>query len=274
MDQNENNLESNHRYKIAYEEVVIVDFKNALPFSICPKANQKRKCGAIGGLSFHTKYKRAVIRDIVNGEIIEYYDVNISRFICSQCNTTHALLVWFLPPWSRHTLRFILFVLEMYYLGTITVEALCAKFDITHPTLYTWAKKYSGQCDDLRRLFNPPLLPDVPLRFEKWENTEDLISQDIPPCDPSQPNTQTDKVIEDTHESIPDTQPAESVTFGKRQGLLSAFEEKVFRMIKSLVEQDTSSVFKDFYTSYHVTFFQARQILGCAGRTRASPDGR
>jgi len=273
LDQNENNLES--RYKTVYEEIVILDFENTLPASICPAENPKRKCGAIGGLSYHTKYKRAVIRDIVNEEIVEYHDVSVSRFICSQCDTTHALLVWFLPPWSRHTLRFILFVLEMYYLGTITVEALCAKFDITHPTLYAWVKKYSEQCDDLRKLFNPPLLPDVPLQFEQCGDAEDLVSQDIPSRDLSQPNMQPGvEISEDTHEPITDEQPAVSVPPMKRRDLLSAFEEKVFKRIKSLVEQDNQSIFKDFYASYRIAFFQARQIHGCAGRARASPHRR
>jgi len=167
-----NNLEyldyAKYRYKEAYDEVVIPNFIKSLPTTKCPASNPKIKCGAIGSLSCNSKYKRAVIRDIINGEIVEYNDVEIKQYICLRCESTHALLVWFLPPWSRHSLRFIFFVLEMYYMRKKTVEAICIEFDITHPTLYEWNRKYREQYDDLRILFNPPILPDIPQKFEQW----------------------------------------------------------------------------------------------------------
>jgi len=176
-------------------------------------------------------------------------------------------------------MRFILFVLEIYYLNTMTVEALCAKFDITHPTLYAWVEKYRSQYDDLRKLFNPPLLPDIPLQFEQWENIEGLTDQTqaLPPCNPLplQANEQNVAGIsEDEQKFVSVAVLEEPIASGKRQGLLSEFGIKILFKIKALVEQDTPAVFKDFFKTHRSAFFQARHIQGCTSRPRASPHVR
>ena len=274
LDKKTNNPEHQpgHQYKAVYEEIVSPGFNKTLPYAACPIKDSGRKCGAIGSLSYHASYKRAAIRDIVNGEIVEYYDVEIDRVICSQCKTTHALLVWFLPPWSSHTLRFILFVLEIYYLDTMTIEAICVKFDITHPTLYTWVKKYQSQYDDLRKLLKPPMLPDVPLQFEQCESMGGPFRQTeaIPP---SVARTGTE-ATEEAQARVAGASVGGNEHTVKRKGLLSDFLIKVFIAIKGLVVQDTPAIFREFHAAYHIAFFQARQIQSRAGGPRASPNNR
>lgn len=275
LDENKNDFKQyEHQYRDVYDKVVLPIFNETLPTIACPVIDKKIKCGAIDSLLYHSKYKRAVIRDIINGEIVEYRDVDICRFICSQCKITHALLVWFLPPWGRHTLRFIFYVLEAYYMNTMTVEALCIKFYITHPTLYAWDRKYRDQCENLRLLLNPPILPDITQQFEQWENVESLTNQpevfnDVDPANPSIQNNV--EIIGDIQKSVSDEPPGLSEPSGKRQGLISEFGLKIFIAIKTLIEQDTPAIFKDYYRTHRSAFFQVRQIQGGAGRPRASP---
>jgi transposase-like protein len=191
--------------------------------------------------------------------IVEYHYVEISRFICSQCDATHALLVWFLPPYSRHTFRFILAVLETYFFHDMTIEELCSKYDITHPTLYAWVNKYQDQYYDLRKLFSPPMLPDAPPELQHCVTNGETHEQAI--------SAQTDKETNDR--SITDLTPT-----NKRRCMLSAFGEKVFTAIKALVWQDASSVFKDFYDVHGMAFFEIRHIYSGANKPRASPHGR
>ena len=254
------------RYKAAYEGAVLAGFLGGRSAIACPPKEGKGKCGAVGGMSYHAKYRRAAIRDIVDDEIVEYEDVEISRVICSQCQTTHALLLWFVPPYSRHTLRFIFTVLQEHYQKTLAVEALCAKYDITHPTLYAWDARYHGQCDGLRALFDPPLLPDAPLEFEQWENGTEAAGQPqsarpAPPMPAMAPGT--DK---DDYSATSGTPAHGPEANGAQAPMPAAFEEAVFIAIKAAVEQDNTALFEGFYAARRTAFFQARQIRGCAGR--------
>jgi len=260
-----------HRYKAAYEGAVLPDALDKLPTIACPPNEGKKKCGAAGGMSYHAKYKRAAIRDIVNGEIIEYNDVEISRVICSRCLTTHALLLWFIPPYSRHTLRFIVTVLQAYYQKTLTIEALCIKYDITHPTLYAWDARYHDQRDDLRALFDPPLLPEAPLEFEQWEDVREAAQQtQIMQTAPPMPTTEIGTGEED-FTTIPSVPACGREAIETQEPMPAGFEGAVFVAIKAAIEQDNTVLFEGFYASHRIVFFQYRQIRRCAGRPGARP---
>ena len=257
------------RYKAAYEGIVLTDALDKLSTIACPPNEKQKKCGAVGGLKCHSKYRRAGIRDIVNDEIIEYEDVEISRVICYQCLTTHALLLWFIPPYSRHTLRFVLTVLQTYYQKTLTIEALCAKYDITHPTLYAWAARYHDQSDELRVLFDPPLLPDGPLEFEQWENGTGAAQQpQSTQSTPPMPTTKTGTDKED-FTTVPAMPVYKSDAICTQASMSAAFDKAVFMAIKAAIEQDNTVLFAGYYAAHRTVFFQTRQIRTGASRARA-----
>jgi len=265
---NKKDIDPSKQYKSAYEENILPDFDDRLPTEACPP-QKKYKCGAIGSMEHHTKYKRAPIRDIVDDQIIEYIDVEISRVMCSRCNKTHALLLWFIPPYSRHTLRFIFTVLQTYYLKSISIEELCKKYDITYPTLYTWNNRYREQYDDLRKQFDPPLLPDVPLKYEQWGNNvgATIARSQNTQCDQPSLNTEA-KAYKDELTTAPGQPDDEPKTYKTRPAMLTVFEVAVFMAIKAAIENDNSVLFKDFYASHRKSFFQNRQVKTSAGRAR------
>jgi len=264
--------EQSQQYKAAYEENILPAFLRELSTAACPPKEVRKKCGAVGGMSYHAKYKRAVIRDVINDEIKEYTDIEIGRVICFRCKTTHALLLWFIPPYSRHTLRFIFTVLLTYYQKTLTVEALCAKYDITHPTLYAWVKKYQEQCEDLRKLFDPPLLPDVTAEFEHWDNGAEVVmqiqSEQNAPAAPGIGICTDEDELTSTSE-VPVACEPEVSKIRAEKALV--FEKAVFIAIKTTIEQDNPSIFEEYYAVHRTAFFQRRRIRSGVSRGRVRP---
>jgi len=95
-------------------------------------------CGAVGRLSPYGSYSRWLISH-ENGQLVAHH-INLLRFICSSCNTTHALLPDIIIPYSSYSLRFKLKLLLSYFERTTTVEAVCLQFGIAVSTLYEWKK--------------------------------------------------------------------------------------------------------------------------------------
>lgn len=66
------------------------------------------------------------------------HEITVHRYRCSSCGHTHALLSSSLVPYSSYSLRFILLVLQDYFLGRACVQTVCERAGISVSTLYRW----------------------------------------------------------------------------------------------------------------------------------------
>lgn len=89
---------------------------------------------------FHASYERHLIS--YEKGIPVCFLITITRWICSSCSHTHAILPEILIPHSSYSLFFILSLLRDYYLGTYSVATLCDKYQISVSTLYGWKKLF------------------------------------------------------------------------------------------------------------------------------------
>lgn len=64
--------------------------------------------------------------------------ITITRFRCSSCGHTHAILPSFLIPFQSYSFLFIISVMYDYFHKTITIDQICTKYGISASTLYTW----------------------------------------------------------------------------------------------------------------------------------------
>lgn len=99
-------------------------------------------CGKCGCMKPHGTYKRGITYE-QNGELVDDF-VMIPIFYCTECNYLHAFLTDFLIPFCSFTLLFILGVLKAYLERprTVTVRAICARYQISSTTLYAWKKRF------------------------------------------------------------------------------------------------------------------------------------
>ena len=101
---------------------------------ICPFCKAKGQCYIFG------HYIRNLI-DYCLGNIT-YEQIVITRVKCKNCKHTHAILPDLIIPYSTYSLTFIMRVLLVYLNHSLTVEALCKKYNISHSMLYRWRDLY------------------------------------------------------------------------------------------------------------------------------------
>jgi len=97
----------------------------------CPNCGAKRPIWA-----YHDSYERCFISYQNKSTINDAID--ITRIICSSCNSTHAILPEVIIPFRSYSLLFVLAALKDYFTSGITVAALCDKYQISASTLYEW----------------------------------------------------------------------------------------------------------------------------------------
>ena len=102
-------------------------------------------CRAIGMLKKHSSYTRNLV-SINNGKVTSNRAV-ITRFICSSCGRTHALLPDIIIPYNQFSLRFILSLLVAYFEREESVAAICEGYGISESTLYRWKRVLSSHAD-------------------------------------------------------------------------------------------------------------------------------
>lgn len=71
--------------------------------------------------------------------------ITVERRQCASCGHTHAVLPSCLIPYKSYSLRFILIVLQNYFLRVCTVEQLCERYGISISTLYRWLRLFKRQ---------------------------------------------------------------------------------------------------------------------------------
>ena len=96
----------------------------------CPVCGTRHPCW-----TEHAMYPRFLIG--FDSGIVCCHSIMVTRFICQSCRSTHALLPEFVIPFKSHSLFFVLAVLKDYFLSSLTVSQLCAKYEIPPATLYS-----------------------------------------------------------------------------------------------------------------------------------------
>ena len=88
----------------------------------------------------HAVYDRYLI-SFENGITITYR-ITITRYRCQSCGHTHAILPELIIPYQSYSLLFIIAVMRDYFIGSLTIESICIKYDISVSTLYSWKKLF------------------------------------------------------------------------------------------------------------------------------------
>jgi hypothetical protein len=108
--------------------------------SIDPETERCPSCGSKGTCRIFASYERHVI-DILEDRVV-CRRIQIYRVLCS-CGHTHALIPDFLVPYMQYSLPFILYILKLYFSHSMTVQALCEIYGISHATLYKWKRTFA-----------------------------------------------------------------------------------------------------------------------------------
>lgn len=88
----------------------------------------------------HEDYERYLV-SYEDGQI-KVYKVTITRYKCSSCGHTHAILPESIIPYQSYSFLFILEVLSKYFTKSLTVEKICDKYAISVSTLYAWKRLF------------------------------------------------------------------------------------------------------------------------------------
>ena len=100
-------------------------------------------CGAKDCMDVFDHYKRYLVTWEDGGAVSRM--ITVERRQCVSCGHTHAVLPSCLVPYKSYSLRFILMVLQNYFLRVCPVEQLCGRYGISISTLYRWLKLFKQQ---------------------------------------------------------------------------------------------------------------------------------
>ena len=88
----------------------------------------------------HSEYNRYLV-SYENGCVISY-QITVTRYQCSSCGHTHAILPESIIPYSCYSFLFIIAVMRDYFSKSLTVTDICDKYSISVSTLYSWKKLF------------------------------------------------------------------------------------------------------------------------------------
>lgn len=88
----------------------------------------------------HAVYERYLISFENNHSVT--YTILVTRYRCSSCGHTHAILPELIIPYQSYSFLFIISVMRAYFTKALTVEKICKKYDISISTLYSWKKLF------------------------------------------------------------------------------------------------------------------------------------
>ena len=98
-------------------------------------------CGIEGHLDFYCTYARWL--DVLEDGAVESKEILLDRYQCGICGKTHVVAPGELViPYSRHSLGFIIAVLEAYAKREKPVRKIAEDFMIVVSTLYVWIEKF------------------------------------------------------------------------------------------------------------------------------------
>lgn len=98
-------------------------------------------CGAKHGLYLFASYKRHLVT--YDNNTVQDNLINISRYICSSCGHTHALLPSVIVPYMSFSFKFTISIIHDYLIHKFySVEAMCEYYGIAVSTFYRILKKF------------------------------------------------------------------------------------------------------------------------------------
>lgn len=98
-------------------------------------------CGAKHSLTFFTRYKRHLVtyQDGVALDNIIY----VSRYNCSSCSHTHAILPSVIIPYMSFSFHFTISIIYDYLVGTFgSVESMCEHYGLAITSFYRILKRF------------------------------------------------------------------------------------------------------------------------------------
>ena len=102
---------------------------------VCPFCKAKHE------LSSFASYKRHLVT--YDGNKVHDNIIIISRYICSSCGHTHAILPPVIIPYLSFSFNFILSIIHDYLVGKFdSIEALCNHYETSISTFYRILKKF------------------------------------------------------------------------------------------------------------------------------------
>ena len=127
--------------KLNYLHISAIDLFNEYMLNFKPNDYKCPHCQVVHpDWKRHAVYERYLI-SYENRNTITY-QITIIRCKCSSCGHTHAILPDCIIPYQSYSLLFILAVMRDYFISSLSVEAICVKYDISVSTLYTWKKLF------------------------------------------------------------------------------------------------------------------------------------
>lgn len=98
-------------------------------------------CGAKHALSSFASYKRHLVT--YDNNTAQDNLISISRYICSSCGHTHALLPSVIVPYMSFSFNFTISIIRDYLIHKFySVEAMCEHYGIAISTFYRILKKF------------------------------------------------------------------------------------------------------------------------------------
>ncbi|MBU3114811.1 DUF6431 domain-containing protein [Clostridium lacusfryxellense] len=99
-------------------------------------------CGAKHTLSPFASYKRHLV---TYNNTVQDNIIIISRYKCSSCKRTHALLPSVIVPYMSFSFKFTVYLIHDYLVHKYhSVEAMCEHYGIAISTFYRILKKFKG----------------------------------------------------------------------------------------------------------------------------------
>lgn len=98
-------------------------------------------CGAKHSLSLFASYKRNLVT--YDNNKVQDNIITISRYLCSSCGHTHAILPSVIVPYMSFSFKFTLSIIHDYLVSKFnSVEAMCEHYGIAISTFYRILKRF------------------------------------------------------------------------------------------------------------------------------------
>ena len=125
----------NHATKSLYEEFLK---------SFHPEGERCPSCGALGQCRLYASYDRNIV-DLIDGKPVSNL-LHICRVLCT-CGHSHAILPDFIVPYRQYSLLFILYILQVCFTHSMTLEEILIRFGVSHQLLKRWKEAFGKHKD-------------------------------------------------------------------------------------------------------------------------------
>lgn len=137
-------------------------------------------CGAKHALYPFASYKRHLVT--YNNNTAQDNIIIVSRYICSSCKRTHALLPSVIVPYMSFSFKFTLYLIHDYLVHKYhSAEAMCEHYGIAISTFYRILKKFKENKQIWLGLLNDKLISNLSFVQHiingSFDEIEDLMIQ-------------------------------------------------------------------------------------------------